>query len=142
MANPTNKAWLTLCKFICGLCYLISTPPMHPPKKVVAVISICFLLDVLCSNPEGTGLSGPFLLDPPISLGPTNFKQFQMRRTLGKYIFTFHISIIQLLFLDSWFDCGQCRTTWNGKSNLGISHHDTSSAPKMIMTQVEHKKSS
>ena len=28
------------------------------------------------SNPEGTGLSGPFLLDPPISLGPANFNQF------------------------------------------------------------------
>ena len=28
------------------------------------------------SNPEGTGLSPPFLLDPPISLGTPNFKQF------------------------------------------------------------------
>ena len=28
------------------------------------------------SNPEGTGLSPPFLFDPPISLGTPNFKQF------------------------------------------------------------------
>ena len=49
----------------------------------LAVLSICFLLVVRCSNPEGTGLSPPFLSDPPISLlGPhqpisSNSNQFQ-----------------------------------------------------------------
>ena len=52
----------------------------HPPWFLV-VLSICFLL-VVRSNPGGTGLSRPFLSDPPISLGPqpisTNSKQFQI----------------------------------------------------------------
>ena len=58
----------------------LEPPTTHPPWFLV-VLSICFLL-VVRSNPGGTGLSRPFLSDPPISLGPqpisTNSKQFQI----------------------------------------------------------------